>query len=1710
MLDNWREHDECSPWLEEGNYYIVVESEHQTPGNDTERGYRLADAKLKGVGKLLQFYGKEIPEFLSLQAIALGAQVEDYFVSFKPFVLMKVLVRVPRTLLDEISDDLSACDFTRPEEGYLEASISIYTYARQIDFVVGIIESYIPALVRSSKFISNINILAELKRLRQASSVINRYLNRNNIIQIRPDFEACDPEVDKQLIIGYNNEYKGIYALIENEQHTIGYDCFVNNDTINHLTTANYLINLDTMQEMLSQRDVNTFDIFAFLTRFTLPTPVLRDKEKQTDGLSLYTDKGVSFGFADLAKIISLDLDINLCKSDEEIADENNYLLDPETRRNVLESMKQIEKLKGDYAASSENVQKLRTKFKSLAIGGDVPYPVIEPANMRQVDRLNKTLGPTEPTFPIGVYIDEEGTFFHDIEDLETTSFAQATRIVINEPYNPDAPPGTTGILNPIQPYELVIWRERLNSYLAAQPGGSEDPLKRALKELYGDVLSKIDIACMVNDALQCYVDRTVALAGEAIVDGDEELGQLINTSISLGNMVNARCEFEKCNGSPDIDLSIGFPIFQGIQIPDNFPTFDFLAETIDIAITRLYAALVKALSSIVIRILQNSCEVIFDDALGEGTGAASIKEGFQDWLGESIGVSFEDLNDPQAWGDALTSAGGTGFIGAVGGMIARGISSGLAVYEDTGVALNLPNSEKGWVVEEVLVSPEAIVGFLNSLKVASNGVIAVTTLPEQISLYQGTASDETLTVAHKCLIMRDPDFGSLFKDKYEFADMLSAMGRMVKPELLEYAAATAKSPPMDFCHLGDGSEARILRQSLLSEKEPALSIDEMNAIIDKELNYNTEKIRELNSLLQKIMNGAIAPSFPSLFGKSDSLIPELPPAMQKVAALAIQGPLGYIMNSFNQEVSFYSRIYESLYDDPDDSKLTAPQYKPNIIFEDFTIRAPSSGYVSDPDSSPRTAAGFIIGYKEPSVLNAYASETKEESFGPYTFGKNPDVQGTPLDGVIPFGFVIDDGTLFAHSWNKNSDPDDLTAFMQMANDTGFGTSVPPPVIRKINYKKHDMLHQSDYESYLTNGGNKWDGWDQNLGSLNSAQRWWVPMKWMNHINAIADNLDEDDPIHHTDFGYSPRSGGIGMNDAYVGDGNPNVHWSAEVWRSGKQIKVGINRTEISEQTGLQSLARDSNFTEKIVKFIVHRDNYDVIDYWEPAYSIESDLVLLGRKVTGNSIDRTRFSTGLPVFKFDTLLDNLSTLPMPWAQDSQRAMIRQSFFNQLSPWSSSGAGNEVMGNILENIVTQFAAHIAQSNYFTDMNITVDDINKETKDYQSPYDDINLVYPQSDVLGYEDFKTFGSDLSQKILALTLEAKSQQSASIEGAPSTKEEVYCDTLTAGRRAAAIVSTMFMIRLHIIEQAMISIQVFDSFDTRFMDSDVFVSSVSNRMKKDLEHYSDAFDLTVSDEYHPVLQNIIANSAVKYYEVQNIAGASDLVFDPDRPAFALKALILEEIGRIRPTIPSALNLSNQGSGARSWDEYLTNEIIGVIKKGESSLDGSPILKPTTSAPYLVFVEALAPAVDSPDSLRRDPIYSFSLRVWYQPPDPEATRGEKTLILVECEQEGVPTEAEEEAIYENLRQQMWQLPEYKDLFYSLLPLSDIIASLSLYEYAALSDPAVFEDTYAGVNLPDMFARTKIAILQSLASSVYGQGKIDYSDPFLKKAGISMV
>ena len=1668
MLDNWHNHDECSPWREEDSYYIVVDSEYESPGYQKE--YRLNLAKYDGIVKLLQFYGKLSPPVLDTTELFDNSETPDYFVSYKPCVLMKVLVKVPQSIFDQVDDDVSACDIIRPEEGYLEASISVYDYAAQIEFVVDIIESYLPALARSSKFISNINILAELKRLRRASNIINRYLNRNRIMQQRSQFEACEPEIDRRLIIGYTYEYKGIYALIEGEQHTIGYDCFINNDVINHLTTANYLLHLDAMHEHLMQRDINTFNIFAFLTRFTLPTPVIRDKEKRTDGLSLYADKGISFGFADLAKLISLDIDINLCKSDEELAEEDRlFNLDPETRRNLRDSASQLKKLKGDMSLSSENVQSLTEKFKN--IGGDVP--------------LDSTVG------------------------------------------------------------------------------------KEALRTLYGDVLSKIDIACMVNEALQCYIDRTISLVGESIVEGDEDLGELIDVSLSLGKMVNARCGFEKCNFSPDIDISVGFPIFQGIQIPDNFPTLDYLAEIIEKAIEQLYAALVKALSDAILRILQNSCEVIFDDALGEGIGAAAVKAGFQDWLGESIGVSFEDLNDPKAWGDALTSAGGTGFIGAVGNMVSRGISSGLAVYEDTGVALNLPTSEKGWAVEEVLVSPEAMTGFLSDLRNATSAVTAVTSPDEQILLYQGTASEETLTVAYKCLKAQNPAFGSLFKDKYEFADMFSSMGRMIKPEFLEYAPDPAKTPPKDFCHLGDGTDATILREALLAEKDSQLTQDEIAEIINKEVEHNTEKIRTLYNTLKTIMNGTMAPSFPSLFGQSDSLIPELPPAMKEVIATAIEGPLGVAMSNFNYEVARYPNIYERLY--ADDYGWT-----PKELFGAAFKATSKCNLPGDPgDLSDRDyTIGYDIINNQPPIASAVSERIEGEVFE-YDFGKDVDVGGSPADitsgHARKYGDMnIDENGVF-YILSDNTAGEDDSVFEQMLQDTGFDNDGMPVVLKK--HPSYNRYADAIFAGFQAEGVP-----DYRAEFLDAyVSDWYFPLQWVELIDRIdgsyvRDLTPEDLELESnaTEMTFPDRAYGYYPSGIRVSQySDPSVEWNIG-WETygnkGKYIKMQVQKITYEVTAGEQTpVVRSSGFSDKLVK--VHRRSAgaSVVDYKDEAYNISSSPNFLGRKVATGKLAYRRFSTlgDTPALRMINL-NNLSDDILGITLSGLGGLVLQSSFSVLTAFAEVIGGamgtdftrdyglerqlaEKVIDDITVDIFDQFARHIGDGKYSIDPEPTAAEdwttLGNESGMGETSFDTITPTYPAADILGYEELKSFATDLSTELLSLTTKTESEQRPILGSYPSsaTEQEIFCDNISPGRRASAIVSTILLTRLFIVEQAMIAIHICNAFDLSFMDSELFVSSVYKSIKNELEQYTVDFETI-----HGKLFDETKMAALKYYDFRRITEDPQLPQNPGGK-YALKEIIRKEIDTLRGGISAALHVPLSG---KSWDEFLTEKIFGVINQGdtltedewEAALyDLDTIIKwkdryvtkdddasgalvprfifetlydPTThimgfQLSLLTATQTVTSAGEegtgTPRLTTSDYFGSFK--------EVETNLGDKVILLrTECEQAETfdpsdsPGRAEE--IWNNLKQEMWDLPEYKELFYYLLPIQDMVSALSLYEFAALSDTAVFKEVFGGINLHDMLARTKLSILQALTSAVYGFQNLSYEDPFLKKSGIS--
>ena len=98
-------------------------------------------------------------------------------------------------------------------------------------------------------------------------------------------------------------------------------------------------------------------------------------------------------------------------------------------------------------------------------------------------------------------------------------------------------------------------------------------------------------------------------------------------------------------------------------------------------------------------------------------------------------------------------------------------------------------------------------------------------------------------------------------------------------------------------------------------------------------------------------------------------------------------------------------------------------------------------------------------------------------------------------------------------------------------------------------------------------------------------------------------------------------------------------------------------------------------------------------------------------------------------------------------------------------------------------------------------------------------------------------------------------------------------------------------------------------------------------------------------------------------------------------------------------------------------------------------------------------------------------------------------------------------EQKEEEIYSNLRKMMIESQNYQKLFYDLVPVNSIVSLISLYQYSALSDQAVYPN---GFDLYNMMSRTKLSTLQILAAAIYGEGKISYQDPFLEKAGTDQV
>tara|TARA_R110000824_G_scaffold254158_1_gene443151 strand:- start:79 stop:1161 length:1083 start_codon:yes stop_codon:yes gene_type:complete len=342
-------------------------------------------------------------------------------------------------------------------------------------------------------------------------------------------------------------------------------------------------------------------------------------------------------------------------------------------------------------------------------------------------------------------------------------------------------------------------------------------------------------------------------------------------------------------------------------------------------------------------------------------------------------------------------------------------------------------------------------------------------------------------------------------------------------------------------------------------------------------------------------------------------------------------------------------------------------------------------------------------------------------------------------------------------------------------------------------------------------------------------------------------------------------------------------------------------------------------------------------------------------------------------------------------------------------------------------------------------------------------------------------------------------------------------------------------LIRLFIVERALISIHVFNGFDLGFMYSEVFINSIFDSIENELNQYQKDFDLGTNSQTINLWDDAL-EAALKYYEMLRLDGDSEIPnYTVHERYQALRQFIRDEVTKLRKPLKKVLNI--QAWQYNNWDKYLsekvfgeiavTGQVAGTLTPGGTAntpwgslndsykaeymakgnlmdlysryarpIGGSTNVSDSETLPTFIFHKILDFSGDLP-------VYGYELIfLWWQNGQPRF----KSVVLKQCETEWGESSGRIEETWDNLRAEVWQSPEYQELFYSIFPIQDMIASLSLYEYAALSDRVYFPSTYYGINLHDMFARTKLSAIQIFTSAKHGYRNINYTDPYEQKAG----
>lgn len=527
-----------------------------------------------------------------------------------------------------------------------------------------------------------------------------------------------------------------------------------------------------------------------------------------------------------------------------------------------------------------------------------------------------------------------------------------------------------------------------------------------------------------------------------------------------------------------------------------------------------------------------------------------------------------------------------------------------------------------------------------------------------------------------------------------------------------------------------------------------------------------------------------------------------------------------------------------------------------------------------------------------------------------------------------------------------------------------------------------------------------------------------------------------------------------------------NTEYEVKVDRSDSKNRMAtIRRYSLSPTQQLN--ARPAGYSDDIVTLSLRQNlSYQQVEYKSDVYKIGTTLASLGDKDTTGELGARSFSSG-----FD--IDNIEDIDFTNAKASN--------LNGVGLFGSKI--NAVSVN--SSIITQFVDYINGQKYSS---ATLD---SNTNTIASNFNKLNLSL-DNDIFDVEGLKADTVNTMNFLLNGSLTGQ-----------------YCDSLSEIRRNTLNISLRLLVRAFIIEQALISIQVFNGFDLAFMNNQIFANSVYSLLKKEISKYQQSFDTLESS-----LLIDIKEAALKYYEIMNLSGQSKET--PNSGKDAVRQMILDEAKILKEPITQALRLK---WNATTWNGFLTKVIFGEYDDIDDF--GTDTIMQFGDASY-AFIKQVEQNEDGTYTYSYNLVYLDTEEVTAKIEDfssdysISSTNTVATIILsVECTREN--TANDEGEVYDSLAKLMFETDEYNKVFNDISPVKVFISCLSLYQVSALSDPATFsydgdstndglpDIPYIGADLSDFMAKTKLTILQLFASSIYGGGKIDYQDPFLEKA-----